>query len=746
MSWQVFSPEVGIRPGDYDSDQQTLLAEMPIPPGDFDPRRIAVFARMSFALMGCALELRDSDEQTAAIQLQAQGQLANVLLQDIADSKLKTVDGLVSVDGKHVLEFGQHADLSKLRPISQEEIEFAEAHRDIIIGAEHVPYDGGVRVRLGEALTIMRETRLANSKAEQERRAMYIHGRAGVQHFTRLRIFDPDIDVLGSTVRGKVNLSLGPYTGIIQPQTYFRDPSGNFQQLPWQNIKGSGLIHSFALGLLDRYDKNVVLHTDAPDSSVTSPSDVWVDLELYRTQEKQNARTSIYTNWYTLSDRKKERLHLRGADLVEVLDLKDVTQQEKFFDFSRLNNSREYRAMVISPHGVTPVGVPAEEREFFEEQLIESVRLEDRYRGIPSEYEEDFTEIVDEVRRVTPEGARILVLDILPAPELLTTLYQEGVRAVIFKNMSNQHGDMASAAVNHTMQNLTRNGMQFIQLDEAGDMWVYHAEQMVRHELLENYEDATIRITNYGTANENRMSHKEDMQDFLANIVDFFGDDARSSIVFEDGGGPGNMRSTSLMAKKLDVLNSGVAIWAEVVDGQTSRKSEYGAYWMYPVSDISTRQRSMDMGRSIAIIHPGGFGTFFEAITSGLSTQLLEKIPIPVFVIDEQKKLDGLKDLLKDMCRPNENGHCLAAPWTEKIFVFCESYAEAKDKFIEIMPNLKTLWHEILDAGMSIEQFKHAAEREVANLKDRGLDGPNEFFAAQVRDFIYEVEDNLATA
>lgn len=299
---------------------------------------------------------------------------------------------------------------------------------------------------------------------------------------------------------------------------------------------------------------------------------------------------------------------------------------------------------------------------------------------------------------------------------------------------------MGSAELNDTMNSLTRKGMQFVQCHEQDTLRVYYGRQMTKYSKLDQAMRANARNVNYGTANILKMQHEHEMREFLTKIFAFLRTLEGVEPASEDGGGPATMWVASTTAADNDVLTSGVAIFAEAVDNQETRVSEYDSYWMYPIRDLVIRQRDMDLSGLFVFVHEGGLGTLMEDITSVLSIQLLEKIPIPIFVIDQKEALKGYRQQIKEMCTADESGAFLAAPWVEKLFVFCESYEEAYDKFTELVPNLKKLWYELYEAGMKLEDFETSVEHTETNLKNRGLPPHADFIMDQVYGFIDEIK------
>lgn len=464
MSWSTFSPELGMVPQDYNSTDGSLAVELPLRAGHFNPDSLSVFFRTTFGIMGVAGVQESVTGDAVKARMFPRGPIAEEFLHDLGTGKYGTVDGQTSLDpkGERKLAVAHAVDMSKHRPVSEEELRFAKDYGDIAIRAEHVMREGGFRIRLSDAVSIPRESKLVNgsTKAEQNRRTLAIHGRAGGQHFTRLRALQEDrskaskdpfhIEVdeeesVQDLLRGRASFSLASYTGVMQQRAYTRTEDGSYKELPWNLIEGSGLIEKFALGLLDRHNKHVVLYAENGEQIRVKPSDIWIDVDVYQPYSSEMSQSTFFKGWHDLSKEAKLRMHERGADLVQVLDLEDPKKIEALFDYSRLERARReqgkprktYFANVLSPNGLTPIGILHSEREFAREELIEGVRLEGRYRELPEEYE-DLGEVVGNIGQATHEGARVVVIDTLPDHNMLNVLYEEGVRGVVFKNLSTE--------------------------------------------------------------------------------------------------------------------------------------------------------------------------------------------------------------------------------------------------------------------------------------------------------------------
>lgn len=748
MSWHGISPDVGLRVQEFDAQAGVLFGELPILPAEYEADRLTAFVRKTLVMMGLRMDANPQaiHDDRFPVAIKAESEVGDSLLQDIPRGKLKLLDDQqLSADGERPLAVGCVVNTDHFLPVAEAELRQAEAIGDIAFGGEHEFYPGGVRVRLADVVTVMPDSHLKKPDASPQRRAIAMHGSVGLQRFTKPRVFNPATDALAQRIMAQTSFSVAPYTGIIEGPAMRKLPDGTFEELPWNTPPSFGLVPSFTLGLLNRHHKHVVLQADKQASIPDLvPSDIWINLNMYRVEpDLSDTQTqSMAEKWEQYSPETKERIHQKGVDLVEALDLENPAVQAKIFDFTRLNGDREYHALVISSHGATPVGIPAAEREFLDAKLIRAIRLEDRYRDLPPEYE-DVSPEIESLKKTSPEGARILVIDTLPDPAMLATLYQEGVRGVLFKAMSKEHAEIGSVALNDTMNTLTNAGMQFIQFDQ-GDTWVYQHDQMVRHSKREAMNKANIRIVNYGTANDKRTGHQAEMEDFLQHVVDFF--DAageRDGIVFEDGAAGGSMRISSQAGRRARVLTSGFAIFGEIVNKLDSRKESYDAHWVSPIRDLPSRQGWMIQRRSLAIAHEGGIGTLLETLYEALSEQLLEKQPFPIFVIDKPEKIAAIRQLMHVMCKPDEAGNSLTQPWVEKLFVFCESYDIAKKEIDRIMPNLPAWLEEIATHGMSPAQFETAVRHEIDNIQLRGVSGINPYFATQLSAFAAKQGLNL---
>lgn len=568
------------------------------------------------------------------VVMKASTPVGQALLEDLGGLMDTTEAGANVVWGGQGLPIGRFADMSRLAPMSADEVEESisdgmisfdkgESADDFQKPSYRLNDDGSVSVPLNPLEFVLNEEHFMGSP---EARISLLHnGRAAVARDSDNFGRDAD-EPIPDFLLGGISVSAGPLFWRV-----ISEVSDRLTQL-----KSAALFDANRLMGIGRhlpaYDRNRQVEIiKSPDRTNKKPEPTYgntmIPVEFFHSKEVgQSAQGPV--NWLRMTPAARRHRHINGVTALEALETADQGSREALLDTVR---DPAIAAVVLSRRGIQTV----KETGSSKMNTVNTIdKLHKAAKGVPSELEhlepliENLSAAGDRTATVVAEQVNLMSLSRL--------VHGGDARAILFERFRDDGSELVTLEEHSQLVDLSRQGVG-IAWAQDGEYREFHPSGLwIKPGVAERIEQLEMTVAIFGAQREHvGKKHEEQIGKFLDGMIDIF--DGADKLAVVHGNGGGIMRASDEAARKREILSFGVGIDVENLGQDQVNKAADGRLNM-PASELLIRQHLLEAYSTVPVYTEGGIGTVVELDAALVVRKLLLSLPTPIIVVNP----DGL--------------------------------------------------------------------------------------------------------